>query len=96
MAGLHNDETLTRAPASSCDETRTGGVLPGSFASADRTLTKAIPGATLTHVGGTGTGELVDKVDWAIGDIIDGKYEVMGVLGKGANGVVHRVRHREW
>lgn len=33
---------------------------------------------------------------WHIGDVIDGKYEVVAVLGTGGMGTVHRVRHLEW
>ena len=96
MAGRQNDETLTRVPAANSDETRTGGGFAGSLVPADQTLTKGIPGGTMTHVAGTGTGELVDKVDWEIGDVIDGKYEVRAELGRGGMGMVYKVHHREW
>ena len=96
MAGRQSDETLTRGPAAKSDDARTGAGFAGSPVSADRTLTMGIQDATLTHVGGTGTGELVDKVDWEVGDVIDGKYEVTAELGCGGMGIVYRVHHREW
>ncbi|MEV4998552.1 WD40 repeat domain-containing serine/threonine protein kinase [Streptomyces niveus] len=33
---------------------------------------------------------------WNIGDVIDGKYEVIGLLGRGGMGRVDRVRHVGW
>lgn len=33
---------------------------------------------------------------WGNGDVIDGKYEVIKLLGQGGMGQVHRVRHRGW
>jgi hypothetical protein len=96
MAGQQSDETLTRGPATSGDETRTGGGLADSPVSVDLTLTSGIPDETLTHVAATWTGNLVEKVGLKIGDVIDGKHEVMAALGRGANGVVQKVRHREW
>ncbi|GAA4213117.1 hypothetical protein GCM10022220_37690 [Actinocatenispora rupis] len=33
---------------------------------------------------------------WRVGDVVDDRYEVLGVAGRGGMGVVHRVRHREW
>jgi WD40 repeat protein len=35
-------------------------------------------------------------VDWAVGDVVLGLYEVAGVLGQGGMGRVYRVRHRGW
>lgn len=33
---------------------------------------------------------------WHIGDVIDGRYEVTGLLGAGGMGTVHKVRHLGW
>jgi len=33
---------------------------------------------------------------WAVGDVVLGLYDVVGVAGEGGMGVVYKVRHREW
>lgn len=71
------------------EQTLTGGI--GNHLSAQQ-----IQLHTLTQSLGKGTGELLDKVDWEPGDVIDGKYEVLAILGQGAMGVVYKVYHREW
>ena len=34
--------------------------------------------------------------NWKVGDVIADLYEVTGVLGEGAFGIVHKVHHRSW
>ncbi|MFB7756932.1 protein kinase, partial [Streptomyces sp. NPDC056121] len=33
---------------------------------------------------------------WTIGETVDGRYRVIGELGRGGMGIVHRVRHLIW
>ncbi len=37
-----------------------------------------------------------DQLDWKVGDIIDTRYEVTAIIGRGGMGIVYRVHHREW
>lgn len=33
---------------------------------------------------------------WRTGEVIDGRYEVVDLTGRGAMGEVYQVRHRQW
>ena len=37
-----------------------------------------------------------DAVDWSVGEVILGLYEVRGILGEGGMGRVYKVHHRTW
>jgi len=87
-----------KGTSSKDDQTLTGGISP---ASQKKRASKISAGAgksvhTSTHMVGVGTGELVDKVNWEIGDIIDGRYEVVAVIGRGGKGIVYKINHLEW
>ena len=62
------------------------------------TFTKrgTISDPTLTHSLHAPSAELTDKVNWEVGDVIEGRFEVMDVIGQGGMGIVYRVNHREW
>ncbi|WP_419992730.1 protein kinase domain-containing protein [Streptomyces boninensis] len=47
----------------------------------------------MARVGGT-AGDAV--AGWRVGDVVDGRYEVLRVHGDGGMGLVHRVRHLGW
>lgn len=51
---------------------------------------------TLTQARGAVKGKLVDKVNWEVGDVVDGRFEVIEIIGQGGMGIVYRVNHREW
>jgi WD40 repeat protein/serine/threonine protein kinase len=51
-----------------------------------------------TVTGGPGAPVLPgdEKPDWTVGDVIDGKYDVIEIIGRGGMGMVYKVHHREW
>ncbi len=51
---------------------------------------------TLTHPMRSHVEPDLDMTYWKVGDVVDGKYEVRGIIGRGGMGVVYRVHHREW
>jgi len=62
---------------------------------------RRVPAQDLTPVSARDSGcessfRASDSSTWKIGDIIDGRYEVKGMIGQGGMGTVYRVRHREW
>ncbi|MGW1295414.1 protein kinase domain-containing protein [Streptomyces sp. NPDC002533] len=41
-------------------------------------------------------GEFGIPAEWRVGDVVDGRYQVSRVHGRGGMGLVHRVRHLAW
>ncbi|GAK57019.1 serine/threonine protein kinase with WD40 repeats [Candidatus Vecturithrix granuli] len=79
--------TFTAGRTNEGTQTGRTGVFSGKRPLADMTLSRSIGG---------GTGELVDKLNWEIGDVIDGRFEVKEIIGQGGMGIVYRIYHREW
>ena len=75
-------------------DTAAGAVVEHS----DQTLTweGGSPRATLTHNARAEAADPTDKVNWEIGEVIDGTYEVTAVLGRDGMSVAYRLRHRRW
>ncbi|MDM8550593.1 protein kinase [Desulfobacterales bacterium HSG2] len=96
---IKGDETLTGGIGGhrQGDETLTGGI--GGHHQDDKTLTggKGGPdGFTRTRKAGETADMPPVKADWKAGDVIDSRYEVKELIGRGGMGTVFRVRHREW
>lgn len=51
---------------------------------------------TLSYPGAKKSEPDPDGQIWKIGDFVDGKYDVTGIVGKGGMGIVYKVKHREW
>jgi serine/threonine protein kinase/WD40 repeat protein len=47
-------------------------------------------------VGDLGASRVREEIDWTVGEVIDGRYDVRGLVGLGGMGAVYRVRHLEW
>ncbi|GAK49999.1 serine/threonine protein kinase with WD40 repeats [Candidatus Moduliflexus flocculans] len=62
------------------------------------TFTKrgTISDPTLTHASRAAVPQFAEKVNWDIGDVIEGRFEVIEIIGQGGMGIVYRVNHREW
>lgn len=66
----------------------------------DQTFTQAPQAVdsetTLSGLPNRSPNEKTNKVTWEPGDVIEGRYEVKGLIGQGGMGTVYRVQHREW
>jgi len=49
-----------------------------------------------TFTGGSEGPKSGARTGWGIGELVDGRYEIMSTIGQGGMGVVHKVRHRDW
>jgi len=76
------------------DQTLTGGIRKPPQDNQNLPVDRDV--FTLTRTIGAGTGELIDKIDWEVGDIIDGRFEVTAIIGRGGMGIVYKVHHLEW
>ncbi|MDD5090541.1 MAG: protein kinase [Candidatus Wallbacteria bacterium] len=65
-------------------------------ANRDSTRTDLHSAITRHKVGSGGCVEISEETDWEVGNLIDGKYEILEILGTGGMSVVYRILHREW
>lgn len=95
-----HDQTLS-VPAKSGQDghTLTAGT-PREATKSKHTITftrrGTISDPTLTHASHHLPHQDTEKINWEIGDVIEGRFEVIDVIGQGGMGIVYRVNHREW
>jgi len=59
-------------------------------------VSEALTSITTHHEAPPSLAPETETVDWKIGEIIDGRYAVKAIIGRGGMGIVYQVYHREW